>query len=96
LLRPDQRPENQSASLALVPRISSLEWASDALGRLRDAIVVSGRIVCCIDAQHTARLVISFGRMLKAHGFAAIDAVHIGEHLLLSAEVPMFGPRCHA
>jgi hypothetical protein len=95
-LRADERPEHHSASLALMPQIPSLQWASGALERLRDAIITNGRIVCCIGTQHSARPVISFGQMLKAHGFAAIDAAHVGGHLLLSAEVPMFGPRCHA
>ena len=35
-------------------------------------------------------------RGFAAHGFAAIDAAHVGGHLLLSAEVPIFGPRRHA
>ncbi len=95
-LRPNERPEQQSASLALVPRIPSLQWAAGTLERLRDAIVANGRIVCCVGTQCSVRPVVSFGRMLKAHGFTAIDAAHVGGHLLLSAEVPMFGPRCHA
>jgi hypothetical protein len=95
-LGPNERAEQQSASLALVPSVPSLEWASGALGRLRDAMVANGRIVCCVGTQCNVRAVISFGRMLKAHGFAAIDSAHVAGHLLLSAEVPMFGPRCHA
>jgi hypothetical protein len=95
-LRPSQPLEQQSASLALVPRISSLGWASGTLGWLRGAMIANGRIVCCLGEQRSARPVISIGRMLKAHGFAAIDAAHVGGHLLLSAEVPMFGPRCFA
>ena len=95
-LRLHERPEARSASLALVPRIPSLEWAAETLGRLRDGIVANGRIVCCVGTNCSVRPAISFGRMLKAHGFAAIGAAHVAGHLLLSAEVPMFGPRCHA
>jgi len=94
-LRPNQQPERHSASLALAPRSVSLGWTSGTLGCLRDAMVANGRIICCLGEQQRARSVISLGRMLKAHGFAAIDAAHVGGHLLLSAEVPMFGPRCH-
>jgi hypothetical protein len=39
---------------------------------------------------------IFLGRILKAHGFSAIDAAHVRGHLLLSTEVPMFGPLCDA
>ena len=95
-LRSNERPEQHSTSLALVPHIPSLEWASATLGRLGDAMLATGRIVCCVGTQRSTRAVICFGRMLKAHGFAAIDAAHVRGHLLLSAEVPMFGPRCHA
>ena len=96
ILHPSEQPEQRSASLGLVAHIPTLEWASGTLGRLREAMVANGRIVCCVGAQDSARSVISFGRMLKAHDFAAIGVARVAGHLLLSAEVPMFGPRCHA
>lgn len=91
----EQRAQER-ASLALVPRVHSLGWAADMLARLRQAIAVNGRIVCCVGTKCGVRPAVAFGRVLQAHGFAAIDAAHVAGHLLLSAEVPMFGPRCNA
>jgi hypothetical protein len=95
-LRANGQPEPQSASLALVPHIPSIESAQRAVERLRDAIVTNGRLVCCADTKCGLELALAIGKMWKAHGFAAINAAHAGGHLLLSAEVPMFGPWCHA
>jgi hypothetical protein len=86
-----ERLESETASLVIVPRVTSLDWLETALSPIRRALVANGRLTMCVDplasAQTRAR------RMLTPHGFTAIHASRAAGRLVLSAEVPAFSLR---
>ena len=92
-LRTLERPEAEadSASLAIVPHVPSLDWLARALPSIRRALIANGRLVVSIATQsvtqHTVR------RMVASHGFTKIRARSIADRQVFSAEVPAFGLR---
>jgi len=86
-----ERPEPDSASLAIVPHLPSLDWLASALPSIRRALHANGRLVVCLGteilAQHPLR------RMLALHGFTAIRARRAADQHVFSAELPTFGLR---
>lgn len=90
LLRTDQRPEAQSASLVLVPGTPSLDWLSCVLGHLQRAQLPTGRLVLRVES--TGRqLAAQVTRMLRVHGDTSITARQSGTSLLVDAQVPALG-----
>jgi hypothetical protein len=90
-LRPFERPESESASLVIVPRVPSLDWLAIRLPWIRRALVANGRLAIRIDA--LPAMVTQVRRMLALHGFAAILARDATGCQVLCAEVPAFGLR---
>jgi hypothetical protein len=90
-LRSHERPEAQSASLAVVPQVPSLDWLASALPSIRRALIANGRLVVSIATQFTSQHPVR--RMLAAHGFSVIRARNSADRLVFSAELPAFGLR---
>ncbi len=90
-LRSHDRPEAESASLAIVPHVPSLDWLARALPSLRRALIANGRLVVAVAAQSIARDGIR--RMLAQHGFTAIRTRSTAQGQVLRAELPAFGLR---
>jgi hypothetical protein len=90
-LRSHERPEADSASLAIVPQVASLEWLASALPSIRRALVANGRLVVSVAAQSTTQSQVR--RMLAQHGFTAIRARNAADRQVFSAELPAFGLR---
>jgi hypothetical protein len=86
-----ERPEAESASLVIVPRVPSLDWLASVLPRIRRALVANGRVAVRIDSLPTALNTVR--RMLMLHGFTAIRASQAPGCQVLRAEVPAFGLR---
>jgi hypothetical protein len=90
-LRSHERPEAESASLAIVPHVPSLDWLAAALPSIRRALIANGRLVVSIATQSTAQNVIR--HMLRLHGFGAIRTKSAADRQVFSAELPAFGLR---
>jgi hypothetical protein len=90
-LRSHERPEADSASLAIVPHAPSLDWLASALPSIRRALHTNGRLVVSIATQSTIQH--NIRRLLTLHGFAAIRARTAADRLVFSAELPAFGLR---
>jgi len=86
-----ERPEADSASLAIVPHVPSLDWLASALPSIRRALHTNGRLVVSIATQSTTQH--NIRRILALHGFAAIRARTAADRLVFSAELPAFGLR---
>lgn len=90
-LRLQDRPEADSASLAILPQVPSIDWLSNALPAIRRALHVNGRLVLSLAAQPITRNLLR--RILALHGFTAIHANRTGGGQILTAELPAFGLR---
>lgn len=85
-LRAHERPEADSASLVIVPRINSLDWLATALPAMRRALTAQGRIVLLAGTQPA--IATQIRRMLTLHGLSAIHVQTIGDGQVISAERP--------
>jgi len=85
-LRAYERPEADSASLAIVPRVNSLDWLATALPSIRRALTAQGRIVLLAGTQPVT--VTQIRRMLTLHGLSAIKVQTTGDGQVISAERP--------
>jgi hypothetical protein len=90
-LRSHERPEADSASLAIVPQVPSLDWLASALPPIRRALHTNGRLVVSIATQSITQH--NIRRILALHGFDAIRARTAADRLVFSAEQPAFGLR---
>ena len=90
-LRSFERQEADSASLAIVAHVPSLDWLASALPRIRRALIDNGRVALCIDPLPATQNQVR--RMLMLHGFTAIRAMRVAGRQVLRAEVPAFGMR---
>ena len=86
-----ERLQVESASLVIVPRVSSFEWMEAALPRIRRALITNACLAVLVDPLPTTRTCVE--RMLKRHGLSAGRANRVAGRLLLTAEVPDFGLR---
>ena len=90
-LRTHERLEAASASLVIVPQVTSLDRLATALSSIRRALAPSGRLAICVGpllaTQNRVR------RLLAQHGFAAVRSARAAGRQVLSAEVPSFGLR---
>jgi hypothetical protein len=87
-LRSHERPEAESASLAIVPQVPSLDWLADELPSIRRALLTNGRLVVAVATQATSH---SVRRLLASHGFTAIRTCQAAGRQVFSAELPAFG-----
>ena len=79
----DERPEPDSASLVIIPRVPSLDWLATTLQSVRRALTAHGRLVVHAGAQPTIQAGIR--RMLKLHGMTAIHVRTTPDGMILSA-----------
>jgi hypothetical protein len=86
-----ERLEAGSASLVIVPRMTSLDWLATALSSIRRALGPSGRLAICVDPLPATQNGVR--RLLTLHGFAALRSARAAGRQLVSAEVPSFGLR---
>jgi hypothetical protein len=86
-----ERPEADSASLAIVPHVPSLDWLASALPSIRRALIANGRLVVAVAPQSITQNVVR--RMLAVHGFTAIRMRNTVNRLVFRAELPAFGLR---
>jgi hypothetical protein len=91
-LRRGERPEGQAADLVIVPEAGSAEAAAIAVGHARRALAPCGRVVLRIGADATGQLTLGVTRLLRLQGFSAIRQRRDGPGVLVSAELPIFGP----
>jgi hypothetical protein len=85
-LRAFERPEADSASLVIVPRVNSLDWLATALSSIRRALTAHGRIVVFAGGQPGTAIQIR--RMLTLHGMSAIHTQTTSDGQVVSAERP--------
>lgn len=90
-LRSHEQPEADSASLAIVPHVASLDWLAGALPSIRRALITNGRLVVAVATQLTTQHPIR--RLLAQHGFTVIRARSAADRQVFSAELPAFGLR---
>jgi hypothetical protein len=82
-LRTDERPEPDSASLVIIPRVPSLDWLATTLQSVRRALTSHGRLV--LHAGPLSTIQTGIRRMLKLHGMTAIRARTTPDGMILSA-----------
>ena len=90
-LRSHERLEAGSASLVIVPLMTSLDWLATALSSIRRTLHPSGRLAICIDPLPATQN--SVRRLLSQHGFVAVRSRRAAGRQVLSAEVPSFSVR---
>lgn len=86
-----ERPEADSASLAIVPNIPSLDWLASALPPIRRALHVNGRLVVALTGPVATQAAVR--RILALHGFSAIRGRSAAGRQVLTAELAAFGLR---
>lgn len=86
-----ERLEANSASLVIIPQVSSLDWLQSGLPSVRRILGANGRLAVRVDPLPSMQNRVR--RMLTQHGFVAIRASHAVGRSLLCAEVPAFGLR---
>jgi hypothetical protein len=86
-----ERLDADSASLVIIPQLSSPDWLESHLPSIRRALAANGRFAVCVDplvgTPNRVR------RILTQHGFVAIRASRATGRTVLCAEVPAFGLR---
>jgi hypothetical protein len=95
-LRQSDRPEAQTADLAIVPNIGALDDAALVIRHAKRALMAAGRIVLCIAAEPPGQLVRKIAALLQQQGFSAISWRRDGNRTLMSATLPGSGLLPHA
>jgi len=90
------RPDSQTADLAIVPDVGALDNAALAIRHAKRALTTAGRIVLCTAAEPSGRLVRGISSLLQQQGFSAIKWRRKGGKVMMSAALPGFGPLTHA
>lgn len=83
-----ERPEADSASLAIVPNVPSVDWLASALPTIRRALHTKGRLVLAAPVYPTIQQ--SVRRILALNGFSAIRAFSVAGKYVFHAELPAF------
>ena len=86
-----ERPEADSASMAIVPNVPSPDWLASALPAIRRALHANGCLVLSVPLQPAIQRTVR--RILVLNGFAAIRARTIGGRCIIHSELPTFGLR---
>jgi hypothetical protein len=84
-----ERPEADSASLAIVPNVPSVDWLASALPTIRRALHTNGRLALSAPAYPTIQQAVR--RILVLNGFSAIRAHSVAGKYVFHAELPAFG-----
>jgi hypothetical protein len=92
-LNSHERLETDSATIAIVPSMPSLDWLASALPSIRRALLPTGRIILCAATAADAVASNRIRRSLINHGYSAIHTKWTQHYLAISAEVPAFGLR---
>jgi hypothetical protein len=85
-LRAHERPEADSASLVIVPRVPSLDWLATALPSIRRALTAHGRLVLYAGGQLTVQTQIR--RTLTLNGLSVIHTRATSDGPVISAQRP--------
>lgn len=86
-----ERPEADSASLAIVPNVPSVDWLASALPSIRRALHANGCLALSVAMRPAIQQ--SVRRILALNGFSAIRARTVGGRCIFHSEVPTFGLR---
>ena len=92
-LNSNERLESDSATIAIVPSMPSLDWLARALPSIRHALLPTGRVILCAVAAADAIAANLIRRSLIQHGYSAIHTRRTRHYLTISAGVPAFGLR---
>ena len=93
-LRAHDRPEADSASLAIIPHVPSIDWLSNALPSIRRALHANGRLMLSFAARPMTRNPLR--SVLALHGFTTVRTRRARSGQVLLAELPAFGLRRYA
>jgi hypothetical protein len=85
-LRGHERPEPDSASLVIVPRVPSIDWLATALPSICRALTSGGRLM--LHAGGPAATRTRIGRMLTLLGLTAVQTHATADGQVLSATRP--------
>jgi hypothetical protein len=89
-LRAHERPEADSASLVIVPRVPSIDWLATALPSIRRALTTGGRLVLFTGSQQTTQTQVR--RMLTLQGMSLIQTAAASDGQMITAERPISRP----
>ncbi len=95
-LRQTDRPEALTADLTIVPDVATLDAAAVAILHGRRALRPAGRIVLRTAAEPSGNLGQGISSLLRLQGFSAVRRRDYGGRILVSADLPFFGPLVHA
>jgi hypothetical protein len=91
-LQQNDRPEQESADLVIVPSVGSADSAVTALAHARRGLRSAGRVVVRTVAAPERWLGLAIDRTLRLHGFSAIRSRPLMDRTVFSAELPWFSP----
>jgi len=86
-----ERPEADSASLAIVPNVPSVDWLASALPSIRRALHANGCLALSVPMQPAIQQ--SVRRILALNGFSAIRTRTVAGRCIFHGELPTFGLR---
>jgi hypothetical protein len=95
-LQQNDRPEQNSADLVIVPSVGVADGAVTAIAHARRGLRPSGRIVLRTVADPARWLGLAIERTLRLHGFSAIRVRRIMDRAAFTAELPLFAPVARA
>lgn len=90
-LRSPERLESASASLIIVPRVSSPEWLERALPSMRRALISHGHLVICCDP--VPGIEQNLRRVLTLHDFITVRTSRTATRHVVCTEIAAFGQR---
>jgi hypothetical protein len=87
-LKPEAKPDAQAFSLAIIPDITDLPAAEDAIRSASRALTAPGRIVIGVSATASKGLPLALSRRLRLNGFRMVTTVSGADHVILTAQRP--------
>ncbi|HET6609375.1 MAG TPA: hypothetical protein VFG62_22070 [Rhodopila sp.] len=87
-LKPEARPDAQAYSLTIVPDVTNLPAAEDALRSASRVLAAPGRIVIGIPTTAPKSLPLALSRRLRLNGFRTVATIAYGDRTVLSAQRP--------
>ena len=95
-LRQSDRPEAHTADLAIVPDVGALDDAALVIRNAKRALMTAGRILLCMAAEPSGRLLQGISSLLRQQGFSAIRWRRNRGKIIVSAALPDFSSLTHA
>jgi len=89
------RPDTNTADLAIVPHIGALDEAALVIQHAKRALTVTGRIVLCTAAEPSGGLAQGISSLLEQQGFSLVRRRRRAGKTLVSASLPGFGSLTH-